>query len=162
MPRWMSLEYLRERWAEARGLGAWNLLFVPIVCVPLVGSVLLIAQGVDLNRAHVPGSVTIASCESTKGGWNCDGPFTATDGSVRVGQVRLYPYFAQADQPAGTVDARVSGPDATQADRSNESFPVPLWGGIALGLVGLYWVYSVYLTPGVPTPTAIRRRSRRR
>src|SRR5690348_14533758 len=123
----MSVEYLGARWAEVRAAGLWNLLFIPIMCLPFVGSGLLIRQGVDLLRADIAGSVTIASCESTKAGWNCDGPSTAADGSVRVDRVRLYPYFAQVDQPAGTVVARVSGPDATQADRGNKAFPVPLW-----------------------------------
>ena len=160
-PRTPSLEYVRDMWTEARLLGLWNLLFVPVVCVPLIASVLLVTQGIDLLRADVPGSVTIASCEPTRGGWNCDGPFTSTDGSVRIERVRLYPYFAQDDQPAGTVAARVSDAGATQADRSNKSpFPVPLWGGIAIGLVGLWWVYGVYLTPSRSGPAAKRRRRR--
>jgi len=159
--RTLSVEFVREQWAEARLLGLWNLLFVPVMCVPLIGSVLLITQGIDLLRADVPGSVTITSCEPTKGGWNCDGPFISTEGSVRIQRVRLYPYFAQSDQPGGTVAARVSDAKATQADRSSKSsFPVPLWGGIAMGLIGAWWVYAVYLTPAKGGAAAIRRRRR--
>ena len=148
MPRWASVEYLRQRWHEARDLGLWNLLFVPLVCAPFVASALLLGQGFNLMRTNLPGAVSIARCEPTQGGWNCDGPFTAADGSVRIARVRLYPYFAQVDQPTGTVTAYVSGANATQAGRTRQSFPVPLWAGIAFGLIGVYLVYLVYLGPG--------------
>jgi hypothetical protein len=127
MPRRLSLEYLAQRWAEVRLMGLWNLLFAPLVCVPLVGSALLIGQGIGLLHADVPGSVTITDCESTEGGWNCDGWFIADDGSVRIDRVRLYPFFAEVEQPTGMVAARVSGADANRADWSEkQTFPVPL------------------------------------
>jgi hypothetical protein len=154
MPRWVGVDNLRQRWDEACGLGLWNLLFVPLVCGPFAACALLIGQGADLMRANVPGAVTIAGCQPTRGGWNCDGPFTAADGSVRIERVRLYPYFAQVERPTGTVTAYVSGADATQAGRSRQAFPVPLWAGTAFGLIGVYLVYQVYLSPG----TAQRRR----
>lgn len=150
MPRLVGVDYLRQRWHEARGLGLWNLLFVPLVCGPFVACALLIGQGADLMRANVPGAVSIAACEPTRGGWNCDGPFTAADGSVRIEWVRLYPYFDQVDRPTGTVTAYVSGADATQAGRSRQAFPVPLWAGIAFGLFGSYLFYAVYLSPSGP------------
>ena len=59
------MAYVRARWAEARLLGPWNLLFFPIACLPLILSVPLIVRGVELIRADVPGSVAIAGCEPT-------------------------------------------------------------------------------------------------
>jgi len=156
------MAYLRARLAEARLLGWGNLLFGPVACLPLILSVPLIVRGVELVRADVAGSVVITSCEPAKGGFDCDGAFTSVDGSVHIDRVRLYPYFAQDDPPTGTVDGWISGHGATQAARSRERFPVPLWGGIAMGLIGLYWVYALYLTPDDDGPAATRRRNRRR
>lgn len=143
-----SRNHLHARWAAARHLGWWNLLLIPLVCTPLIASAFLLAQGIELIALGAPGTVTITGCETTEGGWNCDGAYTSADGSITIERVRIYPYFPQEDEPSGTVQARVSGPQARRANTSTDPIPVPLWGGLAMGLVGLYWFYRVYLTPG--------------
>jgi hypothetical protein len=152
--------YLGQRWAEARALGLWNLLFAPLVCAPIIGAVLLTGQSMDLMGANVPGTVAIANCESTKGGWNCNGPFAAEDGSMRIEAVRLYPYFDQTQQPTGLVAAYVSGPDTSQATRFRDPFRVPLWAGLAFAMFGLYLLYSIYLKPSRSTTSATPRERR--
>jgi hypothetical protein len=146
--------YLAERWAGARALGLWNLVFAPLVCAPFIGALLLTGQSVDLTGANVPGTVTIANCESTKGGWNCNGLFTAADGSMKIDAVRLYPYFEQAQPPTGSVVAYVTGPDTSEAASVKEKFAVPLWASLAFALLGLYLLYTIYLRPPRPTRSA--------
>jgi hypothetical protein len=116
--------------------------FAALLCaaVLLVAGAVWIAEGaydeIAAVTVGVPGTVAVQDCAlstATKdpqfwtSGWDCTGVFTATDGDLRLGHVKMFMHAD--DRPGPSVAARVSGPDAGWAVADGELewvFAVPL------------------------------------
>lgn len=107
--------------------------FAALICAAalLVAGAVWVAQDADDEitavTAGVPGTVAVRGCAlstATKdpqfwtSGWDCTGAFTATDGGLRLRQVKMF--LHADDRPGPSVAARVSGPDADWAVADGE------------------------------------------
>ncbi len=146
-PRWRSRasDFLKE-WSS---VGLAFLLSVGFGLVLTGLGISLIAQGVDGLRAHYGGAagvVHVDNCEDTRNGWRCEGEFVPDDGSLVIDTIEINPVFE--DRPAGSVEARVSGPSARHARAGEDSFTARMQtaaGAVMAGMGG--WILLAFVRP---------------
>ncbi|MEU7868412.1 hypothetical protein [Dactylosporangium sp. NPDC049140] len=162
---------LSLRLRDARDMGWFNLLPTALIALAALGAWLLLSRATDMFRTQGPGgiegTVSITNCDPLDGrreaGWTCDGTFVSNDGTLRIGQVHLFPYFPE--RPTGPVPARVTSRTSDTAAAGSTAgwvWAVPLVGGLAFAGLTSYFVYSFYLQPEPPeSPKAQKARRRR-